>query len=181
MGYKWTIMILTQPSREGFLSKLLENLKPQVEQYSDQVELLIRYCDPSMSVGENRQLLRETAKGEYSNYVDDDDSVPEDYVASILPLMDGVDYIGYYLHRYDNGSFSGQFKHSLLSERNSRISHINPIRTELALTVSMSGGFQEDRRWWNELDDSGLVNTEHFLERPMYEYWYRSFKQDGVA
>lgn len=173
-------MILTQPSRHEYLQKLLTVLEPQVLSHSDEVELSIRYCDPTISVGENRQILREEARGEYSNYIDDDDMVPEDYVETILPFMDGVDYIGYFLHRYDNGNSSGVYRHSLSSERNSRISHINPIKTSIALTASMSGGFEEDRRWWNTLDDNGVVQTEHFIERELYFYYYRSNKSDGV-
>jgi hypothetical protein len=177
---KWTIMILTQPSRTEFLQRLLNVLEPQVAPYSDQVEIYIRECDHRIPVGENRQIMREEAKGEYSCYIDDDDLVAEDYVESILPLLDGVDYVGFYLHRYDDGNSSGVFKHSLTSEKNSRISHINPIKTSLALTASMAGGFEEDRRWWNALDDSGLVTSEHFLDKEMYFYYYRSRKWDGV-
>lgn len=178
---KWSILILTQPSRDEYLHRLLAVLEPQVKLYEDQVEICIRQCDTGISVGENRQILREQAAGEYSCYIDDDDLIPEDYVETILPLLDGVDYVGFYLHRYDDGNSTGVYKHSLTGERNSRISHINPIKTSIALTVPMSGGFQEDRRWWNALDDSGIVQTENFLDREMYFYYYRSDKADGVA
>lgn len=178
---KWSILILTQPSRNGYLRRLMEVLEPQVANHSDEVEIIIRLCDDSISVGENRQLLREVARGEYSNYIDDDDLIADDYVESILPLMDGVDYIGFYLHRYDDGNSTLVCKHSITGERNSRISHINPIKTSLALTVTMSGGFEEDRRWWNALDDSQVVKTEHFLDKEMYFYYYRSSKSDGVS
>jgi hypothetical protein len=172
---KWSIMVLTQPSREGYLYRLLLSLKPQVEAYSDQVELMIRECDYFLPVGDNRQIMRETCTGQYSNFIDDDDIVPSNYVETLLPLMDGVDYIGHDLERYDDGHYTDTYIHSL----ENGISHINPIRTELALKGSMYGGFGEDRRWWNRLAELDCVKTEHYVPKTMYKYMYRSNKGDG--
>jgi len=181
---KWSILILTQVSREKYLHYLLQTLEPQVEQYSDQVELIIRYCDSRMSVGDNRQTMREQAKGEYSNFIDDDDLVSTAYVRDLLPLMDGVDFIGHRISRYDDEVFTGEYEHSLRHKGSSSphsTPHVNPTKTELALKVPMSGGYGEDRRWWYELMDSNLIVTENYLDEVEYSYYYRSNKSDGVA
>jgi hypothetical protein len=61
------------------------------------------------------------------------------------------------------------------------ISHINPIRRELALAVPMYGGFAEDSRWSGDLRRLGIVKTEHYIEEVMYHYLSRPDKTDGVA
>lgn len=172
---KWSILILTQPSRAEYLKRLLKVLQPQVAAVQG-VDIEIRYCDFNMSVGDNRQIMREGCAGEYSNFIDDDDLVPEDYVAKVLPLMDGVDYIGYNLQRVDNGSPTGVYVHSL---DNGEISHINPIKTSVALEATMYGGFGEDRRWWDKLKELNAVQTQNYLNEIMYFYLYRSDKNDG--
>ena len=175
---KFTIMVLTQPTRSMWIERLFRYLAPQLAEYSHDIELLVQMCDYSISVGDNRQQLREAAKGKYSVYIDDDDLVADDYVERVLQAIEqDIDYVGYYLERYDDGKLTGRFRHSL-TEGN--ISHVNPIKTELALTQTMSGGFGEDRRWWNPLRESGIVQTEHFIDETMYFYYYRSAKTDGV-
>jgi hypothetical protein len=179
---KWSILILTQPSRAQFLARLTSVLAPQVEPYQDLIEICVREGDASMSVGEHRQIMRESATGEYSNFIDDDDLISDNYVETILPLMDGVDYIGYNLQRYDDGRPTGVFQHTLANlgaADGTAISHINPIKTELAKLVPMSGGFGEDRRWWAQLEATGRVTTEHYIPEVMYSYLYRSNKTDG--
>lgn len=181
---KWSILILTQMSRENYLNNLLRVLHPQVEEFSDKVELVVRQCDHRIFVGDNRQIMREQARGDYSNFVDDDDLVSVTYVRDLLPLMDGVDFIGHRISRYDDGIFTGEYEHSLRHRGSSSphsTPHINPIRTKLALKASMSGGYGEDRRWWYELMDNNLIKTENYIDEVEYSYYYRSNKADGVA
>lgn len=177
MAPKLTLMVLTQPSRKIFLDRLLQKLTPQLSEYHEHVELLIGSCDFSVSVGENRQRLREAAKGQYSCFVDDDDLLADNYLDRVVPLLDGVDYIGFYLERFNDSVPVAKFKVSLTE---GIISHLSPILTEKALTITMSGGFGEDRRWWEALKSSGIIQTEHFIDATMYYYYYRSGKTDGV-
>lgn len=180
---KWSILILTQETRQSYLRRLLDILEPQVAIHPD-VEIKIRQCDYLIPVGDNRQIMRQEADGEYSNFIDDDDLVPDNYVVSLLPLMDGPDFIGHKVTRYDNDDFTATVSHSLAfggsEDPFHSTPHINPIKTEIALQASMSGGFGEDNRWWNTLKSQNAVKTEAFLPEVMYTYWYRSNKSDGV-
>lgn len=187
---KWSILILTQPSRRELLKRLLAILLPQMTQFGHPlVELIINEFDAAKSLGANRQHLRESAKGEYLNFIDDDDLVALDYVPSVLPLLDGVDYIGFRLQQFTDGK---KLKPTFNSIRYQRwydddngfyrdLSHVCPMRRELALLVPMTGNFGEDARWASELRELGVVKTEHFIDRVMYEYHYRSQKMDGPA
>lgn len=179
---KWSIMIVTQPSRAELLARLLNILEPQVAECSDSVEIKVLHTDRSLLHGEYCQRLREEISGEYSNFVDDDDLVPDTYVKDILPFLDGVDFIGYKISRYDDENLTGTYEHSLQHGGSSSphsTPHINPIRTEVALKARMVGGFGADRRWWNNLIARQLIQTEHFIDKVLYEYYYRSNKSDG--
>ena len=183
---KWSILILTQPSRKDFLVRLLAMLEPQVQK-EQSVEIVIRMCDPALALGENRQKMIEGAAGEYVCFVDDDDLVAPDYVGKILPLLDGVDYIGFRLSLYSDGKPQLPTFHSLkypkwfadLTGLYRDISHVNPIRRELALAVPMSGARGEDARWSDAMRAKAIVRTEHFIDEVMYHYYYRSSKTDG--
>lgn len=188
---KWCIQTLTQPSRSSFLAGLCASLNPQLV---PGVCHMIRTFDPTLSLGENRQRMREESDAEYVSVCDDDDKISDHYVQRILPLLDGVDYIGFRVQAYEDGvPLPGPTYHSLMcgswfdktyadgsKSWHRNISHLNPIRRELALKVPMYGGFAEDSRWAGEMSRLGIVKTEHFVDEVMYFYLSRTDKKDGV-
>jgi glycosyltransferase involved in cell wall biosynthesis len=182
---KWSILILTQPSRATFLSRLLHVLEPQLREHPD-VELKVRIFDSSIDLGANRQAMIDEAAGEFVNFIDDDDMVPGNYVGKIYPLLDAVDYIGFRLQMDIDGQRQKPTFHSLrYPEWNGDeqgwyrdISHVNPIRRELLGATRMSGGSGEDARWANDIRARGVVKHEHFIDEVMYFYHFRSIKND---
>jgi glycosyl transferase family 2 len=184
---KWSILILTQPSRVEFLARLLEVIKPQIEHCPD-IELLIRVFDPTLSLGENRQLLKDQSVGEYVNFIDDDDLVPEDYVSSIYPNLHDVDYVGFQMQMYVDGSSTNPIYHSLRYDRwwqdmngsYRDIVHLNPMRRELSQLVKMSGESGEDSRWSSALRSLEVLKTEAYVDKVMYYYYHRTRKSDGA-
>lgn len=177
---KWSILILTMQERTPLLSRLLGCLSPQVEKFPD-VEIVTKTSSHVRSVADQRQEMLDHAKGEYVNFIDDDDLVAHNYVDSIYPLLDGVDYIGFPVNIYCNGVFFGVSYHSLAHKEWKAhqscwfrdISHLNPIRRELALKAKMEGGYGEDYRWANELRRLGVVKTSHYVPEAMYYYYRR--------
>jgi hypothetical protein len=131
--------------------------------------------------------MLEKSVGEYVCFVDDDDLVADDYVSTILPLLDR-DYVGFKVQLYNDGVPDLPTYHSLVYEhwfQNNHgyyrhISHLNPIRRELALLVPMEGEVGEDHRWADRLYATGKVKTEHFIDRVMYHYYSRSVKNDAA-
>lgn len=183
---RWSLLCLTQPSRSQFLQRLNAVLRPQLEGRLD-IEFRVKMFEEQMDLGSNRQKMIEEARGDYVCFIDDDDLVSADYVQRIYPLLDGVDYVGFNLQMYSDGVKQKPTAHSLrYPEWNADehgyyrdISHLNPIRRELALCVKMSGGFGEDERWARELRALGLVKTEHFVHGdPCYLYLWRSNKNE---
>lgn len=184
---KWSILVLTQPSRARFLARLMAVLTPQVEGHSD-IEIVTRTFDKNMDLGTNRQAMIDSAQGEYVSQCDDDDLVPADYVAKIYPLLDGIDYVGFRLQMFMDGVKQPPTFHSLrYPEWNGDengwyrdLSHINPIRRDLCIQARMHGAAGEDSRWAQELRAKGVVKTEHFIDEVMYFYYFRSQKDDPI-
>lgn len=192
---KWQIMILTKPERSGFLEQLLSCLEPQINSLGlnkfDMVDILVKQDDwkepPYIGVGGKRDVARKMATGEYINFFDDDDLPAPDYIKTILPLLDGIDQVGYQLETYIDKRFIGPTYHSLKSggwtddyrdkSHHRDISHINPMRRELAMMKPFSGPIGEDHRWADSM--RGLVKTEHYIDRVMYYYFSRQTKNDA--
>jgi hypothetical protein len=184
---RWSILIATQPSRSEYLKRLLGVLTPQAAGRSD-VEVMVRTSDPELGLGDNRQIMREGARGLYSNFVDDDDLVASDYVGRVLPLLDGVDYVSYEFQEYSDGmprppthvSLHHGPWHQDSTGLWRDIVHFCPVKTALALAVPMSGGWGEDTRWTNQMRDLGIIKTEHHIDAAIHFLYYRSSKKDGA-
>jgi len=181
---KWSILILTMPARAAMLERLLAVLRPQI---TSDVELMVRTFDASLPVGENREIMRQQSKGEYISFIDDDDLVPPHFVERILPLLDGVDYVGFTLEQWVDGDLACHERRSLAyggvqqdaqGNRYRDIAHINPMRRELALRVPMTGWPAEDTRWADEVRKLRIVKTEHVVDEVLYFYLSRTSKPE---
>lgn len=197
---KWQILILTMPDRHEFLAQLLSLLYPQMFalglRRSSEIEVLIKADDHEMPVGDRRELLRQKATAEYINFIDDDDLIASNYVAEIFKRLDGVDQVGFEVKAYSgNVEMANPTYHSLrygawINPENGRvgdpqaycrdISHICPMRREIAMLEKLEGGFGEDCRWANRLRGHGRVKTEHYIDQVMYYYLWRPHKRDGA-
>jgi len=86
---KLSILTPAVPSRWAMQSSLCLSLAGQIGQLP--VEHLILGDNKRRTVGEKRDALLRAAKGEYIAFCDDDDSVSEDYVASLLAAIESPD------------------------------------------------------------------------------------------
>jgi hypothetical protein len=170
---KWTIAVLTVPERRHEYARLMNTLTPQIQARSD-IELMT--CNMPGTVAEKRQWCLDNASGEYFNFIDDDDMVAGNYVDAIYPLLDGVDYIGFQLQLYIDGARQKPTYHSLEYDEWSddangyyrNVSHLNPIRTEIARQGRFNGGYGEDKRWADQVSPK----TEHYIDQTLYHYFF---------
>lgn len=169
---KWTIAVLTVPERaEKFHRLRYVILGPQLR---DDIEVLVAHGPEP--VAEKRQWCLDNASGEYFNFIDDDDMIAGNYVDAIYPLLDGVDYIGFQLQLYIDGARQKPTFHSLKYDtwhddvdgyyRN--VSHLNPIRTEIARQGRFDGGYGEDKRWADQV----APQSEHYIDQTLYHYFF---------
>lgn len=172
---KWQILICGVMERLPLSGHRIDRLYRQIQ--GRDVDILMCIDDYQMNISEKRNHLLSLTTAEYVCFVDDDDEVATNYVDRIYPLLDGVDYIGFKVAHFDRGKRTKPVRHSLeyagwSEDANGfyrNISHLNPIKTELAKQVPFEGTFSEDERWANKLQ--GLVKTQHFIDQEMYFYY----------
>lgn len=171
---KWSICVVTNlPHREIELTRIKGIIERQIKPYND-IELIVNTDE--VKVGEKRQRCLEMAQGEYINFIDDDDLIAHDYVETIYPLLDGVDYVGFKLQMYQDGVKQKPTAHSLRHKTWSEdekgyyrgVTHLNPLKTELAKQSTFRGSDGEDKRWAETI----TAKTQHYIGRFMYFYFF---------
>jgi glycosyltransferase involved in cell wall biosynthesis len=184
-----SILIPTTPDREKVLYELLSELHNQIEKggYDSFVEILVETDNKELSVGKKRQMLLEKARGKYVIFIDDDDEVSEDYLSSILEVIekDNPDVIGFTGFMTTNGikrenfKISRDFPYTTITDtfgNNEYLrfnNHISPIKREIALKVGFKDMvFGEDYDYAKRLKESGLVKTETYINKDLYHYKY---------
>lgn len=184
----WTILVPTLGEREALLRRLLDSLLPQLEPAGGRVRVLAYWNYGLPRLPAIRQKLVESADTEYLSFVDDDDLVSDRYAELVLGALDRrPDYVGWLVQCYQKGRPTAISHHSIRyggwwNEPTAYfrdLSHINPIRTELARLADFRAarpGQAEDRAWVTQLRETGRVREEFFIDQVMYHYHYEPRK-----
>jgi len=172
----YDILIATIPHRHERLCALLAGLDRQMQPgagvrlYRDNLE---------HGIAAKRQALLESSAADYVSFVDDDDEIAPDFVPRVMQaLAAGPDYVGFTV-KVSSPEAPPVAYHSLRYQcwingapvllRD--ISHLNPVRRELALRVRFDGPYGEDGRWADEMRAAGHLRTEVTIDGdPMYHY-----------
>jgi len=87
---KLSILIPSLPIRVGnFLARIVEELNRQIDELKrDDIELLVYIDNKKRTLGNKRNTLIELSTGDFIVFVDDDDRVSKDYVATIIKTID---------------------------------------------------------------------------------------------
>lgn len=180
----WTILIPTIPQRDATFRRLLTGLLPQLDEHGGRVKVLAwrNLGDPALAP--LRDAMVDAAGSEYVSFIDDDDLVPDYYVAEIVRALDErPDHVGFLLeYTTDADGHKGReiVEHSLKWPKWGRsaegvlyrdFTHLDPIRTEWA----QRGRFgvarprrAEDRVWVKQVRP--YLSTEVFIDKIMYHY-----------
>jgi hypothetical protein len=189
MKSRLAILIPTMPDRKEFLERLLSGLKPQCEKYPDEVSIIIlndNPNEPKKSTGEKRNLLTEEAIAagfSHRAFVDDDDTVTDDYLDLNMPGVRG-DYdcnslIGIYsvdgVSNPDKHIFIHSLKYSHWYEDASHYyrnpNHLNVIKLSLIKDIKFQHKhFGEDGCWSEDLAKAGVLKREYEITKPFYNY-----------
>ena len=83
----FSVLILSIPSRvDRFLMPLYNKMLGQAEGHPE-VEILCLIDNKSMTIGEKRQALLDSARGKWIGFMDDDDGISDDYIKSLSYAM----------------------------------------------------------------------------------------------
>ncbi|MEV2236697.1 glycosyltransferase family A protein [Micromonospora sp. NPDC049891] len=180
-GPSWSILIPTIGQREVLFRRLLDVLLPQLDPFGGRVRVLGWWNNGSPTLGEIRQALVEAAGTDYVCFVDDDDMVPDYYVAEIVRALESEpDHVGFKVDYFVEGQLREVVDHSLRYRRWYRdanglyrdFTHIDPLRRDLALRGDFRRrhrrGRAEDRPWVKQVRP--YVHTEEYVDKVMYHY-----------
>jgi len=176
----WDILLPTLPHRHDQLCALLAEID---RQWQPGVGVII-YRDNLQRAGNASygkwQDLEEMSQADYTNIIADDDWIAPDYIAKIMAALgQQPDYVGFMVKYTIDGVPAMPVEHSLqwIGWANSPwkltrdIVHHNPIRRDLALLATWPTDTQEgDRRWADQLRDTGRVNREVWIPEELYHY-----------
>jgi hypothetical protein len=179
----YDMLICSIPHRDATLRELLAELDRQLHatmwNYIPGIGARIFRDNLETGYGEKCQALLESSAADYVSFVDDDDMVAPDFVPRVMKaLADEPDYVGFPVRWTVDGAPSLKVEHSLRhpgwqnhGDRLIRdLVHFNPIRRDLALLGTWSGGYGADFRWAEQVRATGRVRTETWIGEEMYYY-----------
>lgn len=182
----WDVLIPTIPHRDGSLRALLAEFDRQWQAGFGVRVLRDNLQRPGLASHGKRQELLESSAADYVCDVDDDDWVEADYVASVMEaLQSRPDYVGFQVRFTRDGRDPAIARHSLEYDGYAGgysddgvtrdrdfwtrdITHLNPVRRELALLGNWND--QIDNDWAAQLRESGQVKTQVMIDRVLYHY-----------
>lgn len=193
MEIKLSILIPTLASRQDQCLTLVDKLLDQVE-YNNlvgQVEIITQYDQGEKSIGTKRNELIQKAKGEYVCFIDDDDDISKDYVIRLMEgIAKGVDccslkgvitWDGTNPEIFEHSIRYSEWKTNTIGATDVRyeryINHLNCVKKSIAYEIKYNEiNFGEDKMWSEELQKSGLIKTEHYIDTVLYHYLFKTNK-----
>lgn len=183
----WSILVATLGQRHERFKRLVDILAPQLDEANGAVELVAYWNVGETPLAEIRQRLFEDARGTYSSFIDDDDTVPYYFVAEVLDAIESYwysidgypDYVGWQMQTYTDGKPLKPTFHSLrynhwwddVAGYYRDVSHLNPVLRKCVLNAGANfrrAQSPEDVSWADQL--RGHVSTEAYVDRVMYHY-----------
>ena len=181
-----TVLVATLGQRRDRLARLLRGLMPQVEAAAGRVRVLAFWDNGEIELAAKRQALVDACRTDYLCFVDDDDTVSDDYVAEILAALDSrPDFVGMWMRVYRDGEWWRDAELSLAhlgagwfdgpTHYCRDVTHENPIRTDIAQRVDWRGHHRdspEDSAWAAKLRPLLADARQVMIDRPLYNYWW---------
>lgn len=189
---KLSILICSLEYRQQKLDHLLRSLYVQLlalpPKQTALVEILTDIDNKEVTTGEKRNRLLNRAHGEYICFIDDDDHVYDNYIASILNAIESKpDCIATRGHYSENGGRKTEWRLSkdfvdYDGHENGvkilfrRANHLTPVKRELALSAMFPHiSNAEDKEYSSRLNK--YLKTETQITEPIYHYDYETFNK----
>lgn len=185
---KLSILIPTIRRHYRFFTNLISELRSQILPYAEDIEIIVDDNEEDV-IGVKRNRLLERANGKYIAFIDSDDTISPHYIQLIMEgiekdvdccslkgviSVDGV-YDGIFEHslKYDDWRTTGN---EVKYERYQN--HLNTSRASIAKQFKFpETTFGEDHVWSKAMHESGLLQTEHYIDDVIYFYRYVTNKK----
>lgn len=173
-----SILICTMPKRKAMLDSLISTLFGQIGDYPVEV---IASDTMRVTTGAKRNDLIQKAHGEYVVFIDDDDTVSDDYISSIMAALetkpDAVGFNGFITTDGKNKKewrVSRNFVYREIGGIYWRYNnHLSPVKKSIALQVMYPDkSFGEDYDYATRLHKAKLIKTEVYINKHLYFYNY---------
>lgn len=180
-----SVLICTIPQRDEMFDKLLLDIQEYSNKYFNEDELEI-WCDNDINktIGKKRNDLLDSANGKYICFIDDDDSISEDYFEHLRKGIDSdsdccslrgiITWDGKNPELFEH---SIKYKHWATTNNTIKYerfpNHLNCIKSSIAKEFKFQEiNFGEDMDWAVQINNSGLIKTEYFIDKIIYNYQY---------
>lgn len=187
MRYKLSVLICSLPNRLDTCYDLLIELNKQSRNLP--VQIIYLGDNKSISVGEKRNQLLSLAKGEYITFIDDDDTIHQDYIKSILEATEsGKKVISFNWKKYDNGV--ELLPHTFRKTERGYRTEINGKKWKIMpcnhLCVWKNENLEsfplinlsEDWKWAEKMRKHYSENDIHHIDKFLYIYQYDKAKSE---
>lgn len=180
-----SILIPTMTSRNALFQQVRAEIQRQAAECPQlRVEILWEADNGELTLGQKRNVLVDRCTGRYHCFIDDDDILAPDYLATFVPMItSGIDYdcASFVGAHYQRGVFTKLFHHSLAySEWRETPTHfiraispMNLIKTDIVRQIRYKDiRNTEDSEFSFRLLDSGLLQSEYAINpsHPIYHY-----------
>ena len=185
---KLSILVCTLTSRKHFFDSLYKKINRQL---TPEVQF-IPYCDSGqLTIGAKREILKQTATGDYIVYIDDDDRISRYYVRNVLEALksnpDTVGIRGFQTTDLTDLKYfecSMQYGEKQWNETHNNLvvkptNHINPVKRKLALQCPFPDLYYGEDKFYSQALKP-LLNTEGIADGWLYWYDYRPNNSESV-
>lgn len=180
---KLSILICTLPLRIDSFKSLIDVLNSQIIKggFENDVEVIALSDSKTLSVGKKRNVLKDLASGEYICFIDDDDSIADNYIESILDAIKSTpDVVTFKGNYYENGVKKANFYISTLKGNLNaedyfyRLpNHLCPVKNEIAKKCDFTDkNFGEDSDYSKEINR--YICNEFHINSYLYNYDFNS-------
>lgn len=177
-----SVLICSIPKRKMQLKLLMKELLSQIGNFEVEV---IGNDEMNITTGAKRNKLISVASGKYVTFIDDDDTISKVYLVHIMEaLKSEPDVVGFKGWITTNGRNRTEWRISkdFPYEQKGNVylrynNHLSPIKKEIAKQIGYPDlTYGEDYDYATRLKESGLIQTEVFIDKHLYNYNYRTKK-----
>lgn len=182
-----SILIPTIKKRELVYNRLITELIRQIGDLP--IEIITSDEEPPTTIGFKRNRLMSLSKAKYVCFFDDDDYPTEHYIPTIFEgIVKDVDCVYLRGVMTTNGKNPEIFEHSIrhnLYKTNHEgeikyfrfPNHLNAIKRSIASKFKFpESNWGEDTQWATLVFQSGLIKTEYYSDKVLYQYLYNNKK-----